>query len=414
MGLGVLDVLGSIGSGITTATQRNSLTRTQRRQEEEARKRQLLAGLPQEVRMAVTEKSMTRPDSDFEAIISESIQEFKDKEQQTEISRINKAQRDAEILEEQSATDAFIEGTQGRSFAPITTILGEEPGRPVTKEEATALATAGQQGQGLDVLTRINKAQRDAARIAVDTKIQTEVRDIRKSAEKPSVDFDALIGRAKAISAMDVVQELEEMKENRAALKRDALSRGVSERQLEAEDKLIGEFDRSSEKMLSAQDSMTKVVQLSKGESGFDDIALIFAFMKMHDPDSVVRETEFGTVEATGPISAFATQIIENFNSSRRLTKAQRQEILNTTKGVYDGQVALHEKRLSQFQKRAKKRGLDVDIFSDYTFVPGLDDDSSSSDEPPLDYKTMDENEIKQRALDGDEDAVAEFNERGL
>jgi len=219
MGLGVLDVLGSIGSGITTATQRNSLTRTQRRQEEEARKRQLLAGLPQEVRMAVTEKSMTRPDSDFEAIISESIQEFKDKEQQTEISRINKAQRDAEILEEQSATDAFIEGTQGRSFAPITTILGEEPGRPVTKEEATALATAGQQGQGLDVLTQINKARRDAVRIAVDTKLQTEVRDIRKSAEKPSVDFDALIGRAKAILAFDVVQELEEMKENRAALK---------------------------------------------------------------------------------------------------------------------------------------------------------------------------------------------------
>jgi hypothetical protein len=111
------------------------------------------------------------------------------------------------------------------------------------------------------------------------------------------------------------------------------------------------------------------VLSAGSDPSPAGDLSLIFAYMKMLDPGSVVREGEFATAANTGSVPERVRAQYNKVLSGERLTEAQRADFLKQAHNRADG---VHQSLLrarSEYGKRARKFGLDVDDVSDDYFA---------------------------------------------
>lgn len=109
------------------------------------------------------------------------------------------------------------------------------------------------------------------------------------------------------------------------------------------------------------------VLSASADPSPAGDLSLIFAYMKMLDPGSVVREGEFATAANTGSVPERIRAQYNKVISGERLTEGQRADFLNQAKA----RAASTHRALLQLRdtygRRAQKYGLDVDdVTTDY------------------------------------------------
>lgn len=133
---------------------------------------------------------------------------------------------------------------------------------------------------------------------------------------------------------------------------------GLSPQQVSASFKLADDYDKASGNFGTVVDAYNKINASSGDPSPAGDLSLIFAYMKMLDPTSVVREGEFATAANAG--SAFE-RIGATYNkvlNGQRLTSAQRTDFLNTAKSLY----SVAEKQQSQvdstYSARAQQFGI--------------------------------------------------------
>lgn len=93
-----------------------------------------------------------------------------------------------------------------------------------------------------------------------------------------------------------------------------------------------------------------------------NDISLIFSYMKMLDPGSVVREGEFATAQnATGVPGA----VVNAYNKAlkgQRLNPEQRRQFVGTAQSVFDARKTRYEQLVKQYQGYAADQGLDPKI----------------------------------------------------
>jgi hypothetical protein len=103
-----------------------------------------------------------------------------------------------------------------------------------------------------------------------------------------------------------------------------------------------------------------KVRDAGANPSAANDIALIFGYMKMLDPTSVVREGEFATAQNAGNIPtriwALYNQMLD---SGQRLTDAQRQDFLRSAYGVIKSQVPMIDSLKNQYTEIARGSKID-------------------------------------------------------
>ena len=103
-----------------------------------------------------------------------------------------------------------------------------------------------------------------------------------------------------------------------------------------------------------------KVRDAGANPSAANDIALIFGYMKMLDPTSVVREGEFATAQKAGNIPtriwALYNQMLD---SGQRLTDAQRQDFLRSAYGVIKSQVPMIDSLKNQYTEIARGSKID-------------------------------------------------------
>lgn len=104
---------------------------------------------------------------------------------------------------------------------------------------------------------------------------------------------------------------------------------------------------------------LTKVLDPKTGDifdlkaGGSADLALIFNFMKMLDPASVVRESEFALAEATGDLPDWLKKEWLKVTDGGRLTADMRRNIMRQARSQYNSA----ENRLRQMHKDYVKRG---------------------------------------------------------
>lgn len=127
----------------------------------------------------------------------------------------------------------------------------------------------------------------------------------------------------------------------------------------DAEQSLRKEFTAQSKVFIDVRDSFARIEASSKDPSAAGDLALIFNYMKMLDPASVVRESEFAQAAATGAwgerIAAAAARIIEG----KRLSDEMRSDFVDRSKRLMQRQIAQHELRKAFFSEQAGEFGLD-------------------------------------------------------
>jgi len=92
-------------------------------------------------------------------------------------------------------------------------------------------------------------------------------------------------------------------------------------------------------------------------DAGAADLALIFNFMKMLDPGSVVREGEFALAEKIGGLPGWVQSAYEKVATGGRLSNDMRMTIVKQARNQYDSAASSAEKKLSLHRERAKRYG---------------------------------------------------------
>ena len=200
------------------------------------------------------------------------------------------------------------------------------------------------------------KAAADAAKATADAqKAQVEA----KYAEK--VEQDAIKKRA-ADLGLTTAQKNQALASTRklnseiqkAAIELEAIKATGGrdpEKTFTQEEKIRKEWQGRSKMYNELQGTFSTLVASAESANGPGDIALITGFMKMLDPGSVVRETEFATARDTAGLFTQLQNRLETAKNGQLLSPAQRKEY-----------VTLSQKYLDAAQKKASQEKKDLGI----------------------------------------------------
>lgn len=98
------------------------------------------------------------------------------------------------------------------------------------------------------------------------------------------------------------------------------------------------------------------------------DMAMVYGFMKMLDPTSVVREGEYATAENTRGVPEMVRGQYNKLLKGQRLTPEQRQGFLDQASSVLDESKALRDISLARFRRAAATFGIEPSgLFEDQT-----------------------------------------------
>lgn len=195
----------------------------------------------------------------------------------------------------------------------------------------------------------MRKAVSDADKAAVEAKY-AEKAAIAKL-EKEAAD----LGLTKAQTGSALAQTKKINTEiARAALELEALkaSGGVDpEKKFAQEEKIRKEWQGRSKVYSELQGTFSNIQASSSAGTGAGDIALITGFMKMLDPGSVVRETEFATARDTAGLFTQLENRLQKAKDGQLLKPDQRQQY-----------VTLAKQYLEAAQKKADQEKKDLGI----------------------------------------------------
>lgn len=125
------------------------------------------------------------------------------------------------------------------------------------------------------------------------------------------------------------------------------------------EQSLRKEYTTLSSDMRTIQDSVGKLHKGRELDSGAGDIGIVYAYMKMLDPASVVREGEYGTAEQVGGAAEKFLGLYNRLVKGERLTPVQRDQFVTAGEGFAGEKAERFGKLKSQFEGIARKSGAD-------------------------------------------------------
>ena len=126
----------------------------------------------------------------------------------------------------------------------------------------------------------------------------------------------------------------------------------------EAETALRKEYNVQTAPFREVQSSYRRVKAAES--TGAGDIALVYGYMKMLDPGSVVREGEFATAEKTAGIPSAVVNAYNKALSGKRLTEDQRKIFKRQAGGLYNAALEGETTVRTGIERIAKKGGLDT------------------------------------------------------
>lgn len=132
---------------------------------------------------------------------------------------------------------------------------------------------------------------------------------------------------------------------------------GYKDTQLEMD--MRKEFDAVSKDFRSVRDSYNRMQASAENPSPAGDLSLIFNYMKMLDPNSVVRESEFATAAAAGSFGERIQGAVSQVTNGQRLAPEIRADFLTRSEQLYGEQDQTFQSLADQYSETAKRNGLD-------------------------------------------------------
>lgn len=123
------------------------------------------------------------------------------------------------------------------------------------------------------------------------------------------------------------------------------------------------QFTQGSTDFIKVRDSYNRIVASATDPSPAGDLTLMFNYMKMLDPGSVVRESEFAQVAATGSLGQQLQASALRYLSGERLTDTQRKDFQDRAADLMTQQLKSQIRLEDQYRgiaERAKVNAADV------------------------------------------------------
>ena len=133
----------------------------------------------------------------------------------------------------------------------------------------------------------------------------------------------------------------------------------------------------------------SRIAASADNPSPSGDLALIFNFMKMLDPGSVVREGEFATAQNAGAVDDRIRSLYNRVIDGTRLSDTQRADFVGRATKLYSGAESQYQTLADQYGGFAQNAGLDPSqVIPDFSYsggeiaIPEVTD--GSGDIPPM------------------------------
>lgn len=123
-------------------------------------------------------------------------------------------------------------------------------------------------------------------------------------------------------------------------------------------------------------ENLANLLTYAKGGNGVDDVAMLYAFMKALDPQSVVRESEFKTGQATEGVPTQVQNYLHQVIGGERLSDEQRRKIVRLALGTFKNQEKVQKDLETYYRRRVEALGVspkDIDtiIYDPYAGLSG-------------------------------------------
>jgi len=196
------------------------------------------------------------------------------------------------------------------------------------------------------------------------------------------VQIDPKTGTAKKIydspeklAAADLVQILDDngnptyVRATDALGKRSAKDPESMKAQISQENTLRDDFTKQSAPFITVRDNYARIKQITSSKpNAASDISLVFAYMKMLDPSSTVREGEYATAANTAGIPDQTRNAYNKAKDGQFLTPQQRQSFSTQADALYNSQLGSQRDLENQFKDIAKNSNARPDqVVIDYS-----------------------------------------------
>jgi hypothetical protein len=147
----------------------------------------------------------------------------------------------------------------------------------------------------------------------------------------------------------------------RAEAEAKQLSAGIIpvDKRPELETKFRKEYNDQTKPYQEVKSAYGRV--LSSEDSAVGDLSLIFGYMKMLDPGSVVREGEFATAQNAAGVPERITNIYNKVATGQRLSPSQRESFKGQAKGLYNSALEGEKTVRTGLERISKGYGLNTE-----------------------------------------------------
>lgn len=118
----------------------------------------------------------------------------------------------------------------------------------------------------------------------------------------------------------------------------------LSEKQQDTTLKLRDKYNQESDTFIKARDAYNKTIASASDPTPAGDIALITNYMKVLDPGSTVRESEFNNAADAASYANKLYGVGIKLTTGKRLTDEQRKDFVSRSKKLYQAQQAEQQK----------------------------------------------------------------------
>lgn len=134
---------------------------------------------------------------------------------------------------------------------------------------------------------------------------------------------------------------------------------GGGKQQFDFADKLRDEFVSQTKDFVKVRDSYGRIQAAAKDPSAAGDLALIFNYMKLLDPGSVVRESEYATAQNAAGIPDRVRSMYNRILSGEKLAETQREDFVGRSSGLYQSQFDRYNQTVQQYEGLSERFNVD-------------------------------------------------------
>ena len=143
----------------------------------------------------------------------------------------------------------------------------------------------------------------------------------------------------------------------------------LTPQQFQQRQQVSGEYLAQSQDFLDRQDMFITIREAAKDPNAINDIGLVFGFMKMLDPTSVVRESEQQLVISARGVPDTIKNSYRSLWEGRKLTDIQIQQIVSLASSRYKSSVSVQKQRFRRYNAILSKQGITTGV-PDLTDLP--------------------------------------------